>query len=305
MPGMTGPTKRNYIPMRTIPIIVMLALLALPALAAEPADPAIDQAKALIAAGQGGKAVEIMEKAVAAKPNDAKRYFWLGTAYGVSGREASMFKAISIAGKARESFEKAVALDPNFLDARFALLEFHLMAPGVMGGDEDKAREHAAEIKKRDASAGHRAFALIAVSKKDLKTARAEYAAAVRETPDATKPRYWYGVFLMMNDKNYAASGEQFDAALRIDPNYMPAYFQIGHLAALSGVNLARGEETLKKYIATNVESENLSIYRAHYWLGLIYEKQGKKAEARAQFKESLRLRSENKDAQEALKRVS
>jgi len=291
--------------MRTIPIIVIVALLAVPCFAAESADPIIDQAKALINAGQGKKAVEILEKAVAAKPNDARRYYWLGSAYGIAGREASMFKAISIAGKARDAFEKAVELDPNFIDARFLLLEFHLMAPGVMGGDEDKAREHAVEIKKRDAIAGHRAFALIAESKKDLKAARAEYAAAVRESPDSTKPRYWYGVFLMIHEKNYAASGEQFDAALRIDPNYMPAHFQVGHLAALSGVNLARGEEGLKKYIATNVPVENLPIHRAHYWLGLVYEKQGKKVEARSQFRESLRLRPDNKDAKEALKRVS
>ncbi|HEX6101025.1 MAG TPA: tetratricopeptide repeat protein [Thermoanaerobaculia bacterium] len=283
----------------------MVALLAVQPLAAESPDPAIDQAKVLIQAGQGSKAVEVMEKAVAAKPNDARRFFWLGTAYGTAARGAGMLKTISIAGKARDAFDKAVALDPGFIDARFALLEFHLMAPGVMGGDAAKAREHAAEIKKRDAIAGHRAFALLAVAKKDLKTARAEYAAAVRESPDSTKPRYWYGVFLMMHDKNYAASGEQFDAALRIDPNYMPAHFQIGHLAALSGANLARGEAALRKYITTNVETESLSIYRAHYWLGLVYEKQGKKAEARAQFRESLRLQSDNKDAKEALKRVS
>jgi tetratricopeptide (TPR) repeat protein len=291
--------------MKTITTIALLVLLAIPSLAAESPDPVINQAKALIDAGQGNKAVEVMEKAVAAKPNDARRYFWLGTAYGSTGRDLSMFKAISIARKAHGAFEKAVALDPGFIDARFALLEFHLMAPGVMGGDEAKAREHAAEIRKRDALAGHRASAMIAVSKKDLKTARAEYAAAVRENPASTKPRYWYGVFLMINEKNYAASGEQFDAALRIDPNYMAAHFQVGHLAALSGVNLPRGEEALRKYITTNVESENLPVSRAHYWLGLIYEKQRKKAEARAQFRESLRLRPEDKDAKQALKRVS
>jgi tetratricopeptide (TPR) repeat protein len=291
--------------MKTITIIALLGLLIAQPLAAESSDSVIDQAKALIKAGQGEKAVQVMEKGVAAKPNDAARHFWLGTAYGTAGRDASMFKMMSIAGKARDAFEKAVALDPNFIDARFALIEFHLMAPGVMGGDDDKAREHAAEIRKRDAIAGHRAFAMVAVAKKDLKGARAEYAAAVREHPDLPKPRYWYGVFLMINEKNYAASGEQFDAALRIDPNYMAAHFQIGHLAALSGANLARGEEALKKYITVKAEDEDLPIHRAHYWLGLIYEKQGKKAEARAQFQESLRLRPKHKDAKDALKRVS
>ena len=51
---------RNYSRMRTITIIVMLALFAVQPLAAESSDPVIDQAKALINAGQGNKAVEIM-----------------------------------------------------------------------------------------------------------------------------------------------------------------------------------------------------------------------------------------------------
>ncbi|MBV9495012.1 MAG: tetratricopeptide repeat protein [Acidobacteria bacterium] len=291
--------------MKKLSLLLLVALFAFPLFAAEAADPVLDQARGLISSGQAAKAVDVMEKAVAAKPNDARRQFLLGVAYGASGREAGMFKAMSIIGKARDAFEKAVQLDPNYLEPRFALLEFYGMAPGVMGGDDDKAKEQAVEIRKRDASLGHKAFALIAESKKDMKAARAEYDAAVKEAPNATKPRYWLGVYLMTTEKNYAASAEQFNAALNIDPNYGPAQFQIGHLAAMTGGNLARGEELLKKYIGTNVESENLPIYRAHYWLGLVYEKQGKKPEARAQLQQSLRLRPDNKDTQEALKRVS
>ena len=47
-------------------------------------------------------------------------------------------------------FEKAVKLDPNYIDARFGLMEFYLMAPRLMGGGADKAREQAVEIRKRD-----------------------------------------------------------------------------------------------------------------------------------------------------------
>jgi len=291
--------------MRTLAVVALLGLAVAFPLAAQTPDPVIDQAKALLGSNQAEKAVEVLEKGIAAKPNDAVRHYWLGSAYGVVAQQASMFKAAGLAGKVRDEFARAVQLDPNFIDARLGLMEFYLRAPGFMGGDEDKARAEAAEIKKRDSLAGHRAMATIAISKKDMNAARAEYAAAVRENPNSPKTHYWYAIFLMTGDKNYKVAGEELDAALRIDPKYMPATFQIGHLAALSGANLAGGEAALHKYIAYKPLDDEPPVYRAHYWLGLIYEKQGKKEQARAEFQTALKSRPAQKDVKEALKRVS
>jgi len=268
------------------------------------ADPVLEQARALLP-GQAEKAQELMEKAVAEKPNDARRHYQLGEVYGVIAQQGGMFKAASMAGKVRDEFAKAVQLDPNLLDARFGLMEFYLQAPGFMGGSEDKAREQANEIKKRDPLAGHRAFAAIAAKNKDMNAARAEYIAAVRENPTSPKTHYWYAVFLMTGDKNYAASLKEMEAALALDANYMAAVFQIGHLAALTGANYVRGEESLKKYLAYKPASDEPGHHRTHYWLGMLYEKQGKKAEARAEYQAALRLRANQKDVTEALKRVS
>ncbi len=45
-------------------------------------------------------------------------------------------------------------------------------------------------------------------------------------------------------------------------------------------------------------------LHRAYYWLGSIYEKEGRKAEARQSYTTSLRLNSSQKDVAEAMKRV-
>jgi len=284
--------------------VALLGLaLALP-LYAQPADPVLDQAKALMNANEPEKAADLLEKAVAAKPNDAVRHYRLGEAYGVVAQNAGMFKAASMAGKVRDEFAKAVQLDPNYTEARMGLMEFYLQAPAIMGGDEEKAREQANEIRKRDAFAGHRAFAMLASMKKDMNAARAEYIAAVKENPTSPKTHYWYAVFLMTGDKNYKAALDEFDAALKLDPAYMPAVFQIGHVAALSGTNYTRGEESLQKYLGYKPSGDDPGHHRTHYWLGMIYEKQGKKAEARAQYEASLKLRATQKDVSEALKRV-
>lgn len=291
--------------MRNFAAVVLLALASALPVYGQAADPVLDQARALLASNQEEKAQALMEKAVAEKPNDARRHYQLGEIYGVIAQQAGMFKAASMAGKVRDEFAKAVQLDPNFLDARFGLMEFYLQAPGFMGGDEDKAREQANEIKKRDGLAGHRAFAAIAAKNKDLNAARGEYITAVRENPTSPKTHYWYAVFLMTGDKNYAASLKEMEAALALDANYMAATFQIGHLAVLSGSNFARGEESLKKYLAYKPAGDDPGHHRTHYWLGMLYEKQGKKAEAKAEYQAALRLRANQKDVTEALKRVS
>lgn len=286
-------------------LAALIGVVTTLSLAAQHADPVVDEAKALLNSSREGTAVDLLEKGVASKPNDAVRHFWLANAYGALARKASVFKVMSLARKAGVEFETAVRLDPNFIDARFSAMEYYLMVPGIMGGDVDKARQQAIEIRKRDAMAGHRAFAAIAEAEKDVNAARIEYAAAIRENPTLPKPHYWFGIFSMLTDRNYKVAAAEFDAALRVDASYMPAHFQIGHLAAISEMNFGRGEVALQKYLEHKPGDDDPPLHRAHYWLGLIYEKQGEKAKARAQFQAALRLWPTDKDARQGLKRVS
>ena len=108
-----------------------------------------------------------------------------------------------------------------------------------------------------------------------------------------------------MTNKDFKAAGSELDAALALDPHYMSAVFRIGQLAVLGNGNLAHGEEMLRKYLAYSPKNDEPPLARAHYWLGQIFEKQGKKAEAKASFAASLKLNPSQKDVAEALKRVS
>ncbi|MBI2212158.1 MAG: DUF4386 family protein [Acidobacteria bacterium] len=291
-------------PMRAATAAILVLAIALP-MSAQPADAVVVEAKRLLDTNRPESAVKLLEKAVAENPKSALRHYWLGRAYGATAGNANAFRMMSLARNARDAFERSVNEDPNFVDARMALVEFYLMAPGVMGGSVDKAREQAMEIRKRDALEGHRAFAKIAAKSDDTGSARTELLAAIRENPGSPKPRYFYGVHLMVDEKNYGAAAEQFNAALGVDAGFLPAYFQIGHVAALSGTNLAAGEEALRRYLTARPADDDPPLHRAHYWLGKIFEKAGRKGEARAQYEAALRLRPGDKSVKEALKRVS
>jgi TolA-binding protein len=85
----------------------------------------------------------------------------------------------------------------------------------------------------------------------------------------------------------------------------MPAYFRIGQNAAQSESNYVRGEESARKYLGYKPADNEPSIAAAWFWLGMIQEKQGKKAEARQSYTNAQKLAPESKEYSEALKRVS
>ena len=289
--------------MRHTAIALLIFVVALSAFAADEAQ-LIADGRAAMQRGDAEQAAKLFEQAIALKPNDAQAHFHLGTAYGNQAQKAGIFGGMGLAKKTKAEFERAVQLDPNHLEARFALIDFYIIAPGIVGGSEEKAMQQAAEIRKRDALDGHRAYARIYSRQKKTDLARKEYVDAVREQPNSAKAHYFLGNFLL-NQKDWNGALHEYDYALKLDPKYMPAYLRIGHHAAMSGSNYVRGEESLRKYLGYTPGENEPGLAAAWYWLGMIQEKQGKKADAKQSFLNAQKLAPESKEISEALKRVS
>lgn len=282
-------------------VLVLLLLCALPLSAADD----MAAGKAALEADQYDKAIEIFTKVIAAQPKSAEAHFRRGVAYGELAQRAGMLKQASLASKTRADFERAVQLDPNYLDARFGLINFYLLAPGFMGGGADKAVAQAAEIKKRDALEGHRAYARIHTHQKKPDLARKEFVDAVRENPKSARAHYMLAGFLINTDKNWNSALHELDMALKLDPTFMPTYLRLGAYAALSESNYSRGEEALRKYLTYKPAADEPPHASAWYWLGMVQEKQGKKSEAKQSYLTAKKLGANDKQITEALKRVN
>ena len=260
--------------------------------------------KAAMRRGDNEQAAKLFEQAIAQKPNVPEYHYFLGATYGSQAQKAGMFGGLSLGKKALAEFLRAVEIDPNYLEARLALIDFYMVAPGFVGGDKEKARLQAAEIKKRDALEGHRAYGRIYSREKKFDLARKEYVDAVREQPNSHKAHLYLGTF-SGTQKDWPNALHEYEYALKLDPNYMLAYFRVGHHAANAATNYARGEEALRKYLTHTPGDNEPSHASAWYYIGMIQEKQGKKADAKQSYLNAQKLAPTSKDITEALKRVS
>lgn len=246
---------------------------------------------------------EWLEKAAVLAPRQSPVQLWLARAYGQAAQRASVFKMPGLAKKAKAAWDKAVALDPNNLDARNDLVQYYLIAPGFLGGSVEKAKEQAAEIKKRDALRGAQAFATIHMNQKDFAAAERELKEAIQKAPADPRPRVVLASIYQGQEK-WDAAFETLEAALKADPDNWDALYQVGRTAALSGKRLDRGEECLKRYL-THIPSEDQApLANTHFRLGMIYEKKANKALARAEYQAALKLDPDLKDAKEALAKL-
>ena len=250
------------------------------------------------------RATSILEKVVQARPNNADVQYWFGLANRSVMMHSSFFKQPFLASKMRQALERAVQIDPNHYEARLALIDYYIFAPAIAGGGEEKAIAQAAEVSKRDKLMGHRAYARMYVRQKKLDLARKELLDAVREQPSSAAAHAALGTLYGANDKNFPAAFAELESAIKLDPNYMPAWFRVGQGAALSGTNLPRGEEALKKYLAYRPKENEPGLVATWFYLGSICEKSGRKPEARAAFATALAIDPNWKDLQEAAKRV-
>lgn len=280
----------------------LLILIAFCASAATDAD--IIAGRAALDRGDVDQAIAQFEHAVATHPNDAAAHYYLGLACGAKAQKAGMFGGFANIGKARDEWNRALAIDPGYFNARLRLIEFYTMAPSLAGGSEEKALEQAAEAKKRDAVEGHRAYARVYTLQKKFDLATREMVEAVREQPKSAKTHYYLGNALL-NQKDWKGSLHEYDMALSLDPAFMPPYLRIAQNAAQSESNYARGEEAVRKYLTHKPGEDEPALSSAWYWLGMIQEKQGKKAEARQSYTNAQKLAPNAKDINEALKRVS
>jgi tetratricopeptide (TPR) repeat protein len=108
----------------------------------------------------------LAQKAVALDGRVAKYHRQLAEATGLEAQHANAFRLIILARQFRSEIDTAISLDPHDIQAHRDLLEYYLVAPGIAGGDVQKASAMAKQICQLDAAEGLLAEARVASFRK-------------------------------------------------------------------------------------------------------------------------------------------
>ena len=312
-----------------------------PRLAANPNDAqaAYYVAFAKQSTGDYDGALPLAEKALALDANQPRYHLLVASVCIGQAQKAGMFKGIGLARRFREEASKAASLDPKYIDAREDLMEYYFDAPGIAGGDKKKAWALADEIGKIDAARGFLAQANLAGKEKNPAKQAELYQKALAAGPHDTRVLREAAEFYvsdgqrkydaaeksaleeLKNDEYrsapylilavvyaYAERWQDLDEILARSEKNLPDDFgpqyQTAKTLITTGKELPRAERYLRKYLTIPPEAGEPPWAGAHWRLGQVLEKQGKKPEAIAEMQEALRLQPDLKPAKEALDRL-
>lgn len=239
------------------------------------------------------KAVEYLEKAIDADPNNAQYHLILSSALGAKAMQSNVIKQALLAPRIKSELEKAVELDPNNPDARNGLLQFYVMAPGIMGGSKDKAKLQAAALLKLNAYRGYMGFAFIYDQEDDPSNAEEYYKKAISVDPKKPGPHHRLG-YLYLKQKRYEEAIQHFKKMVEYDPGNANSYDSLGD-GYLANDQLDEAIESYRKAIVTDP-----GFAPSVFNLAKCCEKKNMKQEAKDHYRRYLALVPNGSQADEA-----
>ena len=277
------------------------------------------------------------ERAVAADGSKAPYRCLLGEAAGNKAQKAGVFSKIGLGRMVKKEAEAGIQLDPRFAACYHLLIVFHQQAPGVIGGDKNKARELADKLLSIDPVEGQFAQVRIAVDNKQTEKLENLYLKAVQANPRSYKANlqasgYYSGQKKFEIGEKYACEALKLDATRsgayavlaqlavaqnkwkeldvlleqseRSVPDNLNPYYQAARVSLAENKELPRAEKYLRKYLTQEPEGGSPSWAHAHWRLGLVLEKMGRRPEAQQELRAAISLDPTLEGAKKDLERL-
>ncbi|KAA3618415.1 MAG: hypothetical protein DWP94_14490 [Flavobacterium sp.] len=241
-------------------------------------------------------AITYYESLVEEDPRKANYHFKYGGAMGMKALEISRIRALGYVGDIKSSFETAAKLDPFHIEVRWALVEFYIQLPGLIGGSERKAIKYANELLKISAVDGYLANGYIAEYSDRPKDAERYYKKAIEVGGSA----HTYEKLTNLYETNNRPEEAIQTAAVSLKKHQRNSLnYQIGKIAAQYNQNAELGINCLQKYIENHSVKDGVPKDWAYYRLAQIYKNLGKKETALRWINKALADRPNFEEARE------
>ncbi|MBK7369627.1 MAG: hypothetical protein IPJ04_17565 [Candidatus Eisenbacteria bacterium] len=288
--------------------------------------------------GEYEAAVATAERAVKAAPGSADAHYALSEAHGLRARDAGPLKALGSARAFKREAEAALAVDPGHVESLMALIEFHRMAPGIVGGDKKKRSALLDRLVAADPVRGWGMRAQDALREKDTTRAELCWRKAIELDPASARAKAALAQWLAGSRRDvplaeklaaeatalepwriapwqvlaavqaHQKRWEELDATLAKSEAAMDgrrdAWFSAGRQLVSDHVEPVRAERYLRHYLGAEPEPAAPTPAVARWRLALALEQQAKKPEAIAELQTAVQLDPELDPARKDLQRL-
>ncbi len=176
------------------------------------------------------EATESFEEAVELLDENADYHFWLGQAIAMDARESNVISQAMMASDILEAFERTVELDSTHIPGRIGVINFYLAAPGIMGGDVEKAKQNAKELLKLDEMKGRTALARIYLKQEKMDSVEIQISMLEKNFENDKSLGNFYnslGYYYLAENKIDKAI-EAFEKQVKINPESANSYDSLG-----------------------------------------------------------------------------
>lgn len=226
--------------------------------------------------------------------NNADYHFKYGGALGLKALSINKLRALTYIGDIKEQFEIAASLDKNHIEARWALVEFYIQLPGIVGGSETKALMYANQLRGISAVDGYLAIGYVAEYSDRPKDAEKYYKMAIEIGGSPHTYEKLADHYEKNNEPEKAL--ETTSASLKIHKRNGLNY-QIGKIVGQYNLDAEYGIRSLHAYLDNFSVRDGVPKDWAYLRLAQIYKNLGDKDDALLWVNKAIDSRSDFEEA--------
>jgi tetratricopeptide (TPR) repeat protein len=183
--------------------------------------------RAFIYSGEFDDAIKAQERAVSLRPDDVEFQLSLAAAYREKARRSGMISGMKNAKKWKAVLEHCVETWPENIESRLWLVRYLVHAPGIGGGDKDRALELSIETMRIDAYEGRLMVGYSHRLRGEFDAAVVVYDSCVAIYPDSARVWGAYAYTLLVAERLEAAL-PRFETWVELDPDDPESHAGLG-----------------------------------------------------------------------------
>lgn len=231
---------------------------------------------------------------------NARYHYKYGGALGMKASGNKLW-AVSQIRTIRHQLELAADLDPNHIEVRWALIEYYLQLPGILGGSKQKAIFYADQLRSVSKVDHFLARGRIGVFYSDFQEAEKNY----KQAAETGKSMHTF--------EKLAGLYEDFEMPEKAIQTYKEAMqyhrvnalnFEIGRISAGFNFRSQTGIHYLNRYLTNHSAADEENQDAAYFYLAKLYYNQNQIEKALAAVEKSLSKNSSLKPAKELKKNL-